>query len=145
MTAASTAAEPLQNLPSRLVLYDGVCGFCNASIQFILARDPAGSFHFAPLQGPTAAELRAIHAEIPQDIDTIVLLEDGKVFMRSEAALRVAGQLSGPIVWVRWLGVLPRFVTDLGYKFIAAIRYRIWGKLEACPVPSKAQRTRFLP
>ena len=145
MTALSPAAELPQTLPSRLVLYDGVCGFCNASIQFILARDPGGSFHFAPLQGETAASLRQKYPIIPADIDTIVLVEAGQVYLRSEAALRVAGQLSGPAGWLRWCLVLPRFLTDFGYQLVASVRYRIWGRLEACPVPKMEQRARFLP
>lgn len=131
-------------LPPHLVLYDGVCGFCHASIQFILKRDGAQQFHFAPLQGETAAALRSRHPEIPGDIDTMVLVEGANVYLRSEAAFRIAARLSGPASWMRWFGVLPRFLTDFGYRIVAAVRYRIFGKHETCPIPSKEQRSRFL-
>lgn len=145
-TTPSSADLPddLAALPPHLVLYDGVCGFCNASIQFIVKRDPLREFHFAPLQGETAAALRLRHPEIPTDIDTVVLVEGPNVYLRSDAAFRIAARLPGPVSWLRWFGVLPRFVTDFGYGIVAAVRYRLFGKLETCPIPSKAQRSRFL-
>ena len=131
-------------LPPHLVLYDGVCGFCNASIQFIVKRDPGQQFHFAPLQGATAAALRLRHPEIPADIDTVVLVEGESVYLRSDAAFRIAGRLPGPVSWLRGFGVLPRFLTDFAYGLVARVRYRIFGQLETCPIPSKEQRSRFL-
>ena len=145
VTAVLPATDPPLALPPHVVLYDGVCGFCSASIQYILRRDPTGEFHFAPLQGETAAALRLAHPQIPSDIDTVVLVEGSQVYLRSDAAFRIAARLPGPVSWLRWFRVLPRFLTDLGYTIVASARYRIWGKLEACPLPSKEQRARFLP
>ena len=132
-------------LPDRLVLYDGVCGFCNASVQWLLAHDASRRLRYAPLQGPTAAALRARLPAIPADIDTIVFIEGGEVYLRSAAAFRMASHLPAPWSWLRGFGLLPRALTDLAYRAVAAVRYRIWGKLDACPIPGAAERALFLP
>ena len=138
-------------LPPRLVLYDGVCGLCDRSVQWLLSHDPAGALHFAPLQGETAKALRARLPEIPSALETIVFIErdgdgDGeRVYLRSRAAFRIARYLAGPSRLLAWLGVFPRALTDLGYRVVARVRYRIWGQLEQCRVPSPGERARFLP
>lgn len=132
-------------LPDRLVLYDGVCGFCNASVQWLLGRDKAGRLRYAPLQGPTAAAMRSLFPEISTDLDTIVFIEGSQVYTRSRAAFRIASHLPTPWSWLRGFGVLPLALTDLGYRLVAAVRYRIWGKLEACRIPAASERALFLP
>jgi len=135
-------------LPPRLVLFDGVCGFCDRAVRWLLARDPAGRLRFAPLQGEAAAALRARHPEIPGENDTVVYVEtvEGveRVFLRSEAVFRLIAQLDGPwrrLAWLRWI---PRSIADLGYRLFARIRYRLFGRLDACPVPSPGERARFV-
>lgn len=127
-----------------LILYDGVCGFCDWSVQFVLRHDEAGRFRFAPLQGPTAAAARAAHPELPADLDSIVLIDGERAWWRSEAVFRVLRELPG---WrfLAWLGLIPRPLTDAGYRLFAALRHRVFGRLEACRVPSPAERARFLP
>lgn len=136
-------------VPPRLVLYDGVCGFCNRAIQRLLAADPSGALRFAPLQGPTAKALRRRHPEIPESIDTLVYVtheDDGEhVFQRSEAIFRIAADLDGPWRRLAWLRILPRWLTDLGYRLFARSRYRLFGRLDACPAPPPEHRARFLP
>ncbi len=132
-------------LPDRLVLYDGVCGFCNASVQWLVAHDRAGRLRYAPLQGSTAAALRARLPEIPSDIDTIVFIEGGEVLLRSRAAFRIVRQLPAPWGWLGATAVLPTFLTDAGYRLVAAVRYRIWGRLAACRVPAAHEQELFLP
>jgi predicted DCC family thiol-disulfide oxidoreductase YuxK len=127
------------------VLYDGVCGFCNASVQWLLGRDKGGRLRYAPLQGPTAAAMRSRFPEIPTDIDTIVFIEGGQVYMRSRAAFRIASNLPVPWSWLRAFGLLPVALTDLGYRLVASVRYRIWGRLEACRIPAASERALFLP
>jgi len=114
-------------LPPRLVLFDGVCGFCDRAVRWLLARDPDGRLRFAPLQGETAAALRARHPEIPDEADTVVYVEaiEGveRVFLRSEAVFRLVAQLRGPwrrLAWLRWI---PRPITDLGYRLFARARF----------------------
>ena len=136
-------------LPPRLVLYDGVCGFCTRAVQRLLAVDLDGRLHFAPLQGATAAALRRRHPKIPDDIDTIVYVEttdsDEYVFLRSEAIFRIYVALEVKSRLTSWLRLLPRSWTDLGYRLFGHLRYRLFGKLDACSVPSAEQRDRFLP
>lgn len=127
-----------------LVLYDGVCGFCDASIQWLLRHDPHGHFRYAPLQGETAAGIRSLHPELPQDLDSIVVVDGARLYWRSEAVFQILHHIP------RWrvlalLGVLPRPVTDLGYRIVAAVRFRIWGRLAQCRIPTSDQRARFLP
>ena len=144
--AQAIASEPTA-LPPRLVLYDGVCGFCDGAVQWLLAHDAGGRLDFAPLQGETAAWLRRLHPEIPTDLDTIVFVEsaDGisRVYLRSEAVWRVCADLAGPwrrLAWLRWL---PHALSDVFYRFFARNRYRWFGRLEACRIPDAAERQRF--
>ena len=145
--AEALASEP-RALPPRLVLFDGVCGFCDDAVQWLLAHDPAGRLHFAPLQGETAARLRRLHPEIPEDLDTMVFVESGagspRVFVRSQAIWRTCAELAGPWRWLAWLRWLPRALSDAGYRGFARNRYRWFGQLDACRIPDTAQRQRFL-
>lgn len=138
----------MSELPARLLLYDGLCGLCDRSVQWILDHDPKGQFHFAPLQGDTALALRAQHPEIPVEVSTMVLVrtEGGKreVLLRSRAVLSLLAELGAPWSMLSWFRVLPTFLTDLGYRTVAALRYRIWGTLDACRLPQPEERARFL-
>src|SRR5262249_24934281 len=129
--------------------YDGMCGFCNRSVQRLLAADPGGRLHFAPLQGTTAAALRGRHPEIPDDIDTIVYVEttdrDEYVSLRSEAIFRIYTALEVKSDLPSWLRLLPLWWTDFGYRLFGHVRYRLFGKLDACSIPTPEQRDRFLP
>jgi predicted DCC family thiol-disulfide oxidoreductase YuxK len=128
-----------------IVLYDGTCGLCSKSVQWILRHERDHELRFAPLQGTTAAELRRLHPEIPVTLESVVLVEADRVFLRSKTFLYVARHLRAP--WsigyrVRWL---PAFLLDLGYRVIARVRYRIWGRVDVCDLPSPENRGRFLP
>jgi predicted DCC family thiol-disulfide oxidoreductase YuxK len=146
--AQAIAPEALE-LPPRLVLFDGVCGFCDDAVQWLLAHDPAGRLHFAPLQGETAAGLRRLHPEIPEDLDTMVLIasEGGRsrVYLRSQAIFRTCAELAGAWRLLAGLRFLPRALADVGYRFFARNRYRWFGRLDACRIPDAAVRRRFLP
>jgi predicted DCC family thiol-disulfide oxidoreductase YuxK len=128
-----------------IVLYDGTCGLCHKSVKWILRHEADHEIQFAPLQGPTAADLRTKHPEIPENVDTVVLVENERVRLRSKAFMYVSHHLRRPWRWgyaFRWM---PAFLLDLGYRFIAAIRYRIWGRADMCDLPSPEHRVRFLP
>jgi predicted DCC family thiol-disulfide oxidoreductase YuxK len=129
-----------------IVLYDGTCGLCSKSVQWILRHEADHTLVFAPLQGKTAAELRARHPEIPETLDSVVLVDEAdRVWLRSKTFLRVAKHLRAPwrIGWhARWF---PAFVLDLGYRVIARLRYRIWGRADICDIPAPEARERFLP
>ena len=133
-------------LPARIVLYDGVCGFCNGSVRWLSERDRTARLHYAPLQGETAAVLRARHPEIPTALETIVFVEDGdRVTKESAAVFRVLRELPAP--W-RWIGalrpLLPRAVWDTAYRAFARRRYRWFGRLDTCPIPPPELRARIL-
>ena len=135
----------MDTLPPRIVLYDGVCGLCDRLVQFLVAKDRARLLRYAPLQGDTAAGLRAQHASIPEDLDTMVFVDEGKVYLRSRAAARIARYLPWPWRVVTALRFVPRFVADAVYGLVARSRYRIFGKVEACGLPTREERQLLLP
>jgi len=128
-----------------VVLYDGTCGLCSASVRWILRHERDHELQFAPLQGPTAGELRARFPRIPVTLESVVLVDGDHAHLRSKAFLCIARHLRAPWRWgyaFRWF---PGFILDLGYRVIARIRYRIWGRVDACELPSPENRARFLP
>jgi predicted DCC family thiol-disulfide oxidoreductase YuxK len=132
------------NPPGPVVLYDGECGLCPRSVKFLIARD-RGQLYYAPLQGETAAALRARHPEIPTTLESVVLVDAGRVHLRSKAFLFGARYLTRPWRWAYALRWLPGFVLDLGYRVVARLRYRIWGKLDRCQRPNVEQQAKLLP
>ncbi|RYF96330.1 MAG: thiol-disulfide oxidoreductase DCC family protein [Chitinophagaceae bacterium] len=129
---------------SRVIFFDGVCNLCNASVQMVIVNDPGSKFKFAPLQSEFASgELRK-HGIDPEKLDSIVLLENGRVYTKSSAALRVARQLKGawPVLYGFW--IIPKAVRDILYNLVARYRYRIWGKQESCWIPTAELKSRFL-
>ena len=129
-----------------ILLYDGTCGLCDRSVKWILAHERDHELTFAALQGETAAELRVRYPKIPTVLSTMVLVEDGQVRLRSKGVLYSAKHLRAPWRWGYALRWLPAVVLDLGYRFVASIRYRVWGTIDpACQIPSPETRARFLP
>jgi predicted DCC family thiol-disulfide oxidoreductase YuxK len=131
---------------SAIVFFDGVCNFCNASVNFIIDRDPAGYFQFAPLQSDVAKTLLAERgvAVAEGDPESMVLLEGDRVYLRSTAALRIARRLRGPWPLAYGFAALPAFARDAVYRLVAKERYRLFGRAEACRVPTPELRARFL-
>ena len=127
-----------------IVVFDGVCNFCNASVSFILAHDRARVFRFASLQSDAGRRLIERAALPPLDSDTFVLVEGDRCLVRSDAAIAVARRLPAPWRWGAALGVLPRSWRDALYRLIARNRYRWFGKRTACMVPTADVRERFL-
>ena len=132
----------------RVVLFDGVCVFCDGAVRWLMARDPQERLRFAPLQGETAAALRARHPQIPESLETMVLVEgapgDEVVWMDSAAVFRTLSLLQSPWRHLALLRVLPRFLTDAGYRLFARLRYRLFGRRDACAIPAPAEAARFL-
>ncbi len=132
------------NLPGPVVLYDGECGLCHRAVKFLLARDRR-QLWYAPLQGETAAKLRAEHPEIPTTLESVVLVDGGRVHLRSKAFLYGARYLTRPWRWAYHFRWLPALLLDLAYRVIARIRYRVWGKFDTCTMPTTEQRAHLLP
>ena len=129
-----------------VVLFDGVCNLCNGAVQFIVDRDPRGTFRFTSLQSERAASLLREHGREPPrgEPDSVVLIEDGRVYERSTAALRIARRLSGAWPLFYAFLIVPRLLRDAVYSLIARYRYRWFGKSEQCRVPTPELRARFL-
>jgi len=129
---------------SAIILFDGVCNFCNSSVNFIIERDKAGYFKFAPLQSEIGEKLLAENGIDKIETDSVVLIEDGAVYTHSTAALRVARKLEGAWRWLYYLNFVPRVLRDAAYKLFAKYRYKLFGKKDECMLPSPEIRARFL-
>ena len=131
-----------------VLLYDGLCGFCDGTVQFILKHDRRGTLRFATLQGDFARGVIERHPEL-YGVDSLVLVDhdpSGKerVHVRSDGALQVARYLGGAWKLARATAVVPRFIRDSVYDGFARIRYRVFGRYDSCPIPSPEQRARFI-
>lgn len=145
---AQLAAVPATHV---IVLYDGVCGLCSRIVSFLLPRDRARRIHFAALQGAVAREILRRHGEPPVEGDpqSIILVQapgtaEERLFHRSGAALRIARALPGAWPILAAFLAVPQLVRDWVYDRIANNRYRIFGRLDACTLPSPENRLRFL-
>jgi predicted DCC family thiol-disulfide oxidoreductase YuxK len=131
-----------------VVLFDGVCNLCAGSVRFIVEHERAGIVptRFAALQSEAGRrELARAGVRDPASLgDSIVVIEDGRVFTRSDAAVRIARRLRAPWRWMRVMRVMPGRVRDWMYEFVARRRYRWFGKRESCLVPTPELRGRFL-
>ena len=130
--------------PHAIVLFDGECAFCERSVIFIANRDPAGYFRFGASQSPGAAALLAPFGVHRETARSIILIEDGRVYLRSTASLRIAGRLTFPWSLARFALIIPTPIRDAVYRVIAAIRHRVAGKSNACEVPPPAIRARMI-
>ena len=127
-----------------MIFFDGVCGLCNWSVDFVIARDRRRVFRFAPLQGETARRRLGIAADDP--VRSMVLADGAGTYRRSDAVWRVLVRLGG--FWRvcgRLLWLVPRPLRNWGYEFIACRRYRWFGKHETCRLPTPQERELFLP
>ncbi|MEM6955441.1 MAG: DCC1-like thiol-disulfide oxidoreductase family protein [Myxococcota bacterium] len=130
--------------PERLVLYDGDCGLCQKSVQWLLDHDTEGKLRFAPLQGETAKPILQAHEEL-EGVDSVVYVEGDEAFVRSRPIFKLSAHLDKRWRWLRHLQIIPAFLSDLGYRFIAAIRYKVWGHADVCRIPTPEERARLLP
>lgn len=137
-----TDSDPPTEQP--VLLFDGVCNLCNTTIQFIIPRDPEGLIRFAPLQSAPGKALLSGHGLDPGALDSVVLIEDGQVYRRSAAVIRVAELLGWPYRVATIGRLLPRTVLDRLYDIVAANRYDIFGRKDQCMLPSDDISDRFL-
>jgi predicted DCC family thiol-disulfide oxidoreductase YuxK len=129
---------------SALVLFDGVCNFCNGAVNFIIARDRDAYFKFAPLQSDVGIETEDRYGIDSSKIDSIILIENDKAYAHSTAALKIAKHLSGlwPIFYA--FIIIPGPIRDWAYKLFAKYRYKLFGRQDACMMPTPDVRARFL-
>lgn len=128
-----------------IILFDGVCNFCNSTINFLIDRDKKGIFKFAALQSEPGREILKKHNIFTlTDFDSVILEKDGKLYQKSDAALEIARNMDG--LWKLLYGfkILPKFIRDFVYDLVAKNRYRLMGKMDACRLPTPELRARFL-
>jgi predicted DCC family thiol-disulfide oxidoreductase YuxK len=138
-----------------VVLFDGVCNFCDASVNFVIEHDREGYFKFAPLQSETGKRLADEHgfsSAVAEEttasdlipIDSVILIEDGKAYTHSTGALRIVRKLGVPWSWLYAFIVVPAPVRDFFYRLFAKYRYRVFGRKDQCMLPTPEVRARFL-
>ena len=127
-----------------IVLFDGVCNLCNRSGVHIIRHDPKARFRLASLQSSIGREIVAQHGLDPDALETIVLIDRGTVYTKSDAALRIARRLRGPSRFWWTARFVPRAPRDAAYDWVARNRYRWFGKRDECMVPRPSDRDRFL-
>jgi predicted DCC family thiol-disulfide oxidoreductase YuxK len=127
-----------------VIFFDGFCNLCSGAVQFTIKRDHNNIFRFASLQSDYAKEKLKKLATLPKEGESMVLLENGKFYVRSTAALRVAKRLGG--LWPLLYGfiIIPRFIRDAVYNYIAKNRYKWFGKQESCWMPTPELKEKFL-
>ena len=128
-----------------VVLFDGVCNLCESTVRFIIARDRRSHFRFASLQSDVAEALAAPFDYAPDELSSVLLIEDGRLYSKARAGLRIARRLDGawPLFYYLLFWV-PGFIANPVYDFVGNRRYRWFGRKEACWVPTDDLRTRFL-
>jgi len=127
-----------------VIIFDGVCNLCNGSVQFVIRRDKQRRFRFASLQSDYGQQVLAAHQLPTHTFNSFLLLDNGKLYTKSTAALRVFKHLKG--IWPLFYGliIIPRFIRDGVYNWIARNRYKWFGKQEACMIPTPELRQLFL-
>lgn len=129
---------------NNIIFFDGVCNLCNSSVNFVIDRDPEAKFTFAPLQSDFANDtLKSTNVD-SHDLESIIFLSNGKFYSRSRAALEIANKMKGiwPMLYV--FIIVPRFVRDFIYNWIAKNRYKWFGKRESCRIPTPELKARFV-
>jgi|SRR6185312_4719441 len=127
-----------------VILFDGVCNMCNALVQFVIKRDKKNQFQFASLQSRYGKELAKSFALDTQKFDTVLLYADKNIFTRSDATLIILGSLGGVWKLFNAFKIIPGFIRNGVYNFLAKRRYSLFGKRDTCMVPDKDISDRFL-
>ena len=139
-----------------VVLFDGTCNFCDGAVHFVIDHERASTLKFAALQSEAGTALldgsttpenaKRLREGVTGsgDPDSLVLVEDGKVYTHSTGAFRIARHLRSPWRWLATFWIVPRPIRDAVYRWFARHRYAWFGKTEACRVPTPEFRARFL-
>ena len=130
--------------PDNLILFDGVCNLCSALVQFVIRHDPAAQFRFAPIQSEIGREIFQSHGLNPADLQTFVFIAEGRLFLRSDAAIEIVSRFGGAWRICKIFQFIPRALRNAIYSLIARNRYRWFGRKEVCMVPTAEIRERFL-
>jgi predicted DCC family thiol-disulfide oxidoreductase YuxK len=137
-------ADIVDDIDRPVLLFDGVCNLCNATIRAIVRLDDEGEILYAPLQSDVASELLTRAGLEADYFESVVLVEDGTTYTKSDAIIRVCEKLDGPLPLVGPLKHLPKSLRDGAYDMVGEHRYRIFGRKDECPVPPEHIRERFV-
>jgi predicted DCC family thiol-disulfide oxidoreductase YuxK len=129
---------------SPVLLFDGMCNLCTGAVGFVLAHEAEATLRFAPIQSPAGARLMRDFGFDPADAKTFVLIADRRIYVRSDAAVRLARYLRGMWKLLGLIRVVPRPVRDFVYDLVARNRYRWFGRRDACMVPTRELKARFV-
>ena len=127
-----------------VILFDGVCNLCNGFVQFIIKHDKKNKFMFGSLQSDAAKQLLEPFQFPVDELKTIILLENNKIYMRSRAVLRIASQLHGAWKLTAVFYIFPSFISDAVYNLIAKYRYKLFGKKDSCMIPTPELKSKFI-
>ena len=129
---------------NNIILFDGVCNFCDSSVNFIIDRDKKNIFKFSALQSEKGQEILEYFKLPKDDFDSFVFIENDKVFKKSSAALKIANKLGG--LWKLFypLIIIPKFIRDFFYSLIANNRYKLFGRKDVCRIPTPELKQKFL-
>lgn len=128
----------------KVVIFDGVCELCNQSVDFILKWEKKPELKFTANQNEPGRKILSENGADPDNASTVFLYENGRLYTRSTAALRIARLLRFPFNLLYGFIIVPKFIRDAVYKLIARNRYRIWGKKDTCRIPSPEEMARFM-
>ena len=127
-----------------VVIFDGVCNLCARSVRFILDHEADQTLRFTPLQSPAGSRLMRKLGLDPEDARTFVLIADGKAYVKSDAAIRLSRYFRRAWMPLGLIKIIPRWIRDRVYDVVARNRYRWFGRLDSCMVPTPELRTRFI-
>lgn len=150
LTSGGTPSQPLSILKwkrriymKKIVLFDGICHFCQRSVQFILKRDKKDVFVFASIQSEIGQQLLEKH-HLPPEINSLVLIDDDTFSIKSTAVLNICKQLKNPWPLLYIFMIIPSFIRDKIYDLIAKNRYRFFKENNVCTLPTEQERKKFL-
>ena len=127
-----------------IILFDGVCNFCNFWVNFVIDGDQKDHFRFAALQSKEGQSILNDFGLSKTDFDTFILVDGRKYFIKSTAVLKIARKLNYPVKSLYYLIIIPRFIRDFVYSIIAKSRYKFFGKREVCRIPTNEEKQKFL-
>ncbi len=146
---SSSIQHPASNIPQKgeqhpILLFDGICNLCNSSVQWVIEHDPGAKFRFASLQSEAGQALLRQHQLPTDELNTVVLVDAGRAYTRSDVPLQIVGKLGGAWSLLTVFRIVPRPLRNAVYDWIARNRYRWFGNKEACWLPTPDLKARFL-
>jgi len=133
-----------QGQPDGLMLFDGVCHLCDGTVRTVLAWDRHGAIRFTPIQSIYGRELALAHGLDPDTPESFLFFDHGRPLRKTAAVAALLRRLPAPWRWLAVIDRLPRGLTDMAYDWMAANRYRLWGRSDRCMVPTPEQGARFV-